>query len=417
MKMLNLMITFLLVAGVAQAGDLAGLQQQALENREVIKRYVANLEKSASNKSLAYSAIYPSIDLSYTANWLDEGTAFEPKENSVASGIATLNIFAGFRDMYNIKSAELLRSAESHKLNGLRQDIKLAVALRYLEIYNRRASLQVAEDSYNTLVKLHKDAVNRYNVGLINKSEMLRFKVDLDNAVITRDKAMAELEKSGALLGREVGGEVDSSQLAFAEFAVLPALLGEPAAYEAEMLGRRSEIKFLEELAKSAAMQVRVEQALYYPRVDVAGIYSKYDDDPVIGRGLDPEEEVRTQVVLSMNLFNGFGKNARISSARLEAEGLSYDLEEARRDYSTQLRNLFLDFKVSSDNVVVADGSISQAEENLRVTQLAYDEGISAESELLDAITSLSRARFNFVAAKSEAFANYFRLTRMTEAL
>ena len=417
MKVLNLMIVFLLLAGVSRAEDLPGLQQQALENRAVVQRYVANLEKSANNKSLALSALYPSIDLSYTANWLDEASLFEAKENSVVGGRVSMNIFAGFRDRYNIKSAELLRRAEAHKLQGIRQDIKLAVAIRYLEIYNRRASLQVAEDSYSTLVKLHEDAVNRFQVGLIKKSEMLRFKVDLDNAVIARDKARAELEKSGALLGREIGGEVDANQLVFAEFTELPGLAEDPASYEEEMLSKRSEIKFLEEVAEAAAMQVRVEQALYYPRVDVAGIYSKYDDDPVTGNGFNPEEEVRAQVVLSMNLFDGFGKNARISGARLEAQGLQHDLEEVRLDYTTQLRNLFLDFKVSSDNVVVADGSISQAEENLRVTRLAYDEGVSAESELLDGVTNLSRARFNYVAAKSEAFANYFRIVRMTEAL
>lgn len=417
MKILNCLIGFLLVAGVAQAGDLADLQQQALKNREVVQRYAANLEKSAMNKSLARSALYPSVDLGYTANWLDEASSFEAKENSVASGRVTLNVFAGFRDRYNIKSAELLRRAEEHKLQAVGQDVKLAVALRYLDIFSRRASLQVAEDSYITLAKLYTDAVNRFEVGLIQKSEMLKFKVDLDNAVISRDKARAELEKSFALLSREVGGEVDDRQLTFAEFADLPPLPGEPAAYEEEMLNRRSEIKFLEEIAEAAAMRVKVEQAQYYPRVDVAGIYSKYDDDPITGSGLNPEEEVRTQVVLSMNLFDGFGKNARIGAARSEARGLGHDLEEARQDYTTGLRNLFLDFTVSSDNVGVAEGSIGQAEENLRVTRLAYDEGVSAESDLLDAITSLSRARFNYVAAKSEAFANYFRIVRMAEGL
>ena len=416
MKILNFLIAFLLVTGVVQAGELAGLQQQALESREVIQRYVADLEKSVSNKSLALSALYPTIDLSYTSNWLDEASSFEAKENSVARGRVSLNIFAGFRDRYNIKSTELLRKAETYRLQGIKQDIKLAVALRYLEIYNRRASLQVAEDSHNTLAKLHEDAVNRFQVGLIKKSEMLRFKVDLDNAVIARDKAGAGLEKSGALLSREVGGAVDYRQLDFAEFTELPGP-AESAASEEEMLNKRSEIKFLEEIAAAAGMQVRIAQALYYPSVDVSGIYSKYDDDPLVGSGLYPEEEVRTQVVVSMNIFDGFGKNAKISAARLEARGLRHDLAEARRDFTTQFQNLLLDYKVSSDNVVVAAGSITQAEENLRVTRLAYDEGISAESELLDAITSLSRAKFNYVAAKSEAFANYYQIVRAVEGL
>jgi len=48
---------------------------------------------------------------------------------------------------------------------------------------------------------------------------------------------------------------------------------------------------------------------------------------------------------------------------------------------------------------------------------VAYEEGATAESDLLDAIANLSRAKSNFVAAKSEGFANYFQIVRMVEQL
>ncbi|EKD39977.1 MAG: TolC, partial [uncultured bacterium] len=70
---------------------------------------------------------------------------------------------------------------------------------------------------------------------------------------------------------------------------------------------------------------------------------------------------------------------------------------------------------VSLENVEVATRSIEQAQENLRITQLKYDEGLQRESDLLDAITSLSRSRYNHVAVQRTAFANKFRLTRMID--
>ncbi len=415
MKIINIAVGILLLTSPAMAADLAGLQGQALENRAVVRRHLADLEKSRQDEGLARSYLYPSVDLSYTANWLDEANhPYEASENSVTSGRISLNIFAGFRDRYNIKSAALLRQAEAHKLQGVQQDIRLAVALRYLEIFNRKASLQVAEDSSATLAKLHNDAVNRFEVGLIRKSEMLKFKVDLDNAVIARKKASAELAKSQGLLLREVGAEVDLDQLTFAEFTELPSL-EEESVYQQQMLANRSELQFLAEAAAAAAMQTKAARALYYPRVDLASIYSKYDDDFL--SAIKPDEEIRTQLVVSMNLFDGFGSGSKVRAARHEAEGVLFDLAEARQEYTIQLQNLFLDYRVSIDNVAVANSSIAQAAENLRVTRLAYEEGVSTESELLDAITSLSRARFNYVAAKSEAFANYFQIIRMVEKL
>ena len=199
-----------------------------------------------------------------------------------------------------------MRQAEEFRLQGIKQDIKLAVALRYLEIFSRRANLKVAEDSFNTLNKLHEDAINRFQVGLINKSEMLKFKVDLDNAIIFRDKARAQLDQSQALLVREVGTDLGVEEFGFEEFVEVPELEDQDK-YRDEMLVQRSELRFLEEMAEAAAFKVNVERALYYPRVDVAGIYSKTDDDPVVGNGTAADEEVRTQVVLSMNLFDGFG--------------------------------------------------------------------------------------------------------------
>jgi outer membrane protein TolC len=70
---------------------------------------------------------------------------------------------------------------------------------------------------------------------------------------------------------------------------------------------------------------------------------------------------------------------------------------------------------VSLDNVNVANRSIEQAEENLRITQLKYDEGLQRESDLLDAITNLSRAQYNYVAVLRTAFSNNFQITRMVD--
>jgi outer membrane protein TolC len=415
MRAINLVLAFLLLMGAtAHAADLAELQEKALAKRETVQGRIADLEKSRKEVTLARSGLYPSLDIAYTASWLDKATTFENREKRVATGQVSWNIFAGFRDRYRIRSARFSRQAEFYKLQGVQQDVKLSVALRYLAIYQGRANLKVAEDSVSTLGKLYEDAVNRFQVGLIQKSEMLKFKVDLDNAVIGGKKAQAELAKSISLLEREVGVAVDAEKLSFEEFGELPGLK-EQSFYEKEMLERRSEILFLEELAGAAAMRVGIEKARYYPSVDVAGIYNKYDEPP--NSFTTDEDELRTQITLSMNLFDGFGKSSRVSAARFEEDSLRYDLAETKHDFLVQLQNLFLDYQVSIENVEVAEVGIEQAEENLRVNRAAYEEGAAVESDVLDAITNLSRAKFNYVAALSEGFATHFQIGRMVENL
>ena len=67
------------------------------------------------------------------------------------------------------------------------------------------------------------------------------------------------------------------------------------------------------------------------------------------------------------------------------------------------------------ENVDVAKEDIRHAEENLRITQLKYKQGLQRESDLLDAVTNLSRSRYNQVAVIRTVFENAFRVNRMVE--
>jgi outer membrane protein TolC len=183
------------------------------------------------------------------------------------------------------------------------------------------------------------------------------------------------------------------------------------------MLAERSELKALRDAAEAAKLQIAIAGSGYYPRVDLEESYSKYDDDYLNGRGNigSQGEELRTQVMVSMNLFNGRATESAVGKAKLEARGLRYDLKEMEDNLKTTLKNLYIDYKVSLDNINVADENIKHAKENLRITQLKYNQGLQRESDLLDAITSLSRARYNYVSVNRGAFLNHFQILRMVE--
>jgi outer membrane protein TolC len=413
MKIVSCLAGCLLLGSAVQAADLVSMQKMAIENREVVQRYSTNVEKSEKDVTVAKGAYFPSVDLSYVVNSLDETTLDgEAAENSIASSKVSWNLFSGYKDKYGIASAEQLREVENYRLQGISQDIQLAVALSYLNVYDRRANLKVTEDAFKTLEKVYRDGENRFDVGLIGKNELLKFRVDYDNADINMKAARAGLDKSVNSLSRQVGAQISLAELTFGEFDQLPGMLSEDE-YARGMLSARSEIKALEGLVAATESQVQAAYGDYYPRVDLVGSYSRYDDDYFNGAGDVKEDELRAQLVLSMNLFRGFTKEASTSKVKLEKRGLQYDLKELKDTFSHDLRNLFIDYRVSLENVEVAKRSIEQAEENLRITQLKYDEGLERESDLLDAIASLSRAQANEVAVIRTVFSNYFQIQRM----
>jgi outer membrane protein TolC len=408
--------------------DLEEMQDIALSKRELVKRYQINMEKSIKDVALARAPNRPSIDFSYQANRVDSqvsgldsqtsglggNSISEPEESSVLRGAVTWNIFNGFKDTYQIESAQLLRQVEQHQLNGIEQDIMLNVALRYLDVYQGKANLEVARKNLLTLKKIYRDAQNRLEVGLIDRNELLKFKVDLDNSDIQVERARANLQKSIELLGREIGQKVELDQLDFKEFEDIPAK--KELHYNASrMFDNRSELLALGKLVDASRFQAQAQESGYYPRVDLIGSYQNYDDDAINGRGDISEDELRAQLQLSINLYQGGATRESVAKARLESRGLQYDFQELRDSLETELNNLHIDFNVSLRNVKVALSGIEQAGENLRITRLKYGEGLQRESDLLDAVANLSRAQFNHVTAVTTVFQNHFQIVRMVE--
>lgn len=416
MKTFKFLLLFLLLATDCIGAGLADLQDLAVANRRVVEKYRDNLEKAGQDQIVARSPYYPSVDLSYTANLLDDDTLTENSENNVVYGTVRWNVFSGWRDRYGLRAVHWQTEAEAGRLAAIKQDIRLKVALRYLAIFAARANLQVAQDSYSNLTKVLRDGENRFQVGLIRKNDLLKFQVDLDNAGITLKKAAAEVDRDWRLLVREIGSEINRDEVAFGEFAELPGLTA-CEILENRLLANRSELQVLARQAAAADAQIGIEMASQYPRVDITGSYRRYEDNLFTGLGDNSQEEFRNQLVVSFNLFDGYARKARTAKAGLQSRTVRHDLNELQDDLVTELRNLYQDFQVAAANVTAAEGGIGQAEENLRITKLAYDEGLETEANLLNAIAGLSRARYNLAAAKSAVFDNHFRILRTTEGL
>ncbi len=411
---LSLVIALIVCAPSVYAIDLEEMQAMALSNRQVIRQYMTFLEQSEEDIVLARGGFYPSVDIGYITNTLDESRITENKENSLAAGQISWNIFAGFRDKYNLLSAKKQKEVEQYKLQAVTQDVQLNVALAYLSVSERRANRRVAESQFQTLEKAYQDGESRFQVGLIGKNDLLRFRVDYDNADITLKAADAGLQKSVNDLSRQVGSEIKLEDLDFAEFKQLPPPI-DKGEYMRKMLVDRSEIKALESLITVTEARSEAELSDYYPKVEVVASGSSYDDDYINGQGSLDDHELRAQLNMSMNLFQGFTTEASVARAKLETRSVRYELAELKNDLTTELDNLYIDLKVSLENVVVAKRAIEQAEENLRITQLKYDEGLERESDYLDAIFNLSRSQYNQVAVLRTAFQNNFRLIRMVD--
>jgi len=411
-----LMIVYILMAmgGEAPAQTLAEFQQQAVANRATVQETRMKLEQSNLDIKIGQSPFWPALDLGYEAHSLNESSAYENDRHSQWNGSLSYNLFSGFRDKYNLEAAEQIQKAREYELQTVIENLKLSVAARYLALFANRQTLIVAEDQLSLLQKRHEDAQHRHSVGLIKRSDVLKLKVEMDNAYLVREKSQADYDKSINLLKHAVGAGVQAQEITFSELKDIPELKA-GSHYRDVMFRQRSEIKALEMVIQSRMKTAQAFRSAYYPQINLSLGYRQYGDDYAWGTSTEVEDEARFYTSLDLNLFDGFRKGNTAKRYDLDVRRAQLDLAELKNLLSTTLDNALLDFEVSLENLSVTLNAISQAEENLRVVELSFEEGVETATEVLDAIYFLSRAKMNFIKAKSTVFLNYYQILRNIE--
>ena len=410
------LVTVMSGGSVFAAVPLESLQKSACENRDLVKRYQADLDILVQEETKALGEFLPALDLGYTLNRLNHDTAVgETRENDTFSGAISWNLFAGFKDYYTLKSVQSLTRAGEFRLELIQHDIRLNVALDFLGIFRSMENLKVAEAA----VKLYDDRLRQIDlmvkVGVLRKTDFLKVKVEMDNALQTRRRVEAAVAAGINRLAFEIGRSIDGSELDFSIFNQLPETEASPD-LETQLLKNRSDLNALRMSFDAAEMTVAASRASLYPRADFSLGYSSHTrDDFFLESFENSDDEVRCQAVISMNLFDGNKKYAVTRQARLGQQKIKFDIRELEAALKTELKNILLDMDVAFDNLDVAKTGTVEAKENLRITDLAFGQGIGTSTDVLDAIFGISRASFNLVTAYTEVFDSHFRLQRLLE--
>jgi len=422
MRQCNLCRTFgllLLVIGVASSGKvsaqqltLSELQQRAVANRQLVEKFKVNYQQGELDTQIRRGAFLPVLDMVYIANQLGEDSTFEDKQNSRLTGVLSYNLFAGFKDKYNLQVAEHLQASKQFELDTVIDDLNLVVALRYLDAYRRQENEKTAEEQLKLLQKRYQDAEKRHSVGIIRKNDLLRLKVEMDNTQQRLTEAQADYAKSINQLAFTTNSAIESEALEFDEFKEIPEVF-DLGYYYPVMLKNRSEIKTLEALVLANENNAKALKAAYWPFIDIGAGYTRFGDNFVLGDRVRDQDESRVTLEARINLFDGMQKGKRVARARLETLKTEYDLGELKQELSTALKNILIDYEVGKKNLEVAESAIFQAKENLRVSDIAYKEGIETSTELLESIFFYSRAQLNQIVARIDLFLNYYRLQRM----
>jgi outer membrane protein TolC len=417
MRKIGFLLIFMVLSGGVNAFGLTleDAVRMALENNHRIKQFGYLHDSAEANVGTSRAGFLPLVDLRYTYTEREDPVVFGGEHSHRYTAEATYNLFNGLADFYGVKSAKSNAQAASYNRKAVVADVVLAAKEAYIRVLRAKSLLETARESVELLERQRNDAELFYREGLFAKNDLLKVEVELASARQELVVAEGNRRISRSSLERVISERISEEEV-LTDFEELPSM--DDLTFEAlkeEMLGRRSELRYLKSLKEVQKFSASSIRGGYIPAVDLAITYEKFEDSGSFAGADLSVEDTRAIVNARWNIFDGFSKYHRMREAKYQARSFDEELKDTEQEMVFQLREAMEQYEVAEGTLDVAKTAVAQAEENYRVTENQFRERAATTTDLLDARTFLTRARVQYSTALYDIHIAASRIERVLE--
>jgi len=324
-------------------------------------------------------------------------------------------LFGGFAEKTAQQSADLLVKASRLDAQRNRQELVYTVSEAYYNIVKLIRSTEVINQNIKQFDEREKDAKNLEKEGVILPNEILKLQLQKHNLELSRlqvDKArQTALFNFGILIGAE-----DASII-----AIDTTLNNAPVAIESlnnflnQAVQLRPELQANALRQQSADAQLRLVKSNKYPHVGLSAGYNYVNPNA----SLIPEANtfINTWNIglgVSYNIGSLYNLKGRINSAKTAINESILQGQQQTDQIRTEVVAAYHNYELALEQQKVILTALEQAQENHRLTDSRFRNGLVGSTELLDANSFLLQAQLNLINSKVDAQLAYQRLVKAT---
>ena len=274
--MLRILVFVLCCCGIANALSLQEAIMLTLQNNQSIKEQEFLLQESKASYKTYQSPFYPSFNLNYGALKSNRIQRVDKKTSGNFGGNLQYNLFNGFSDIYALKSAKALMESQNYQLEATREDVILLVKSAYIDVLRQEQNVRIAEQSKTLLEEQRRQNADFYRVGLIQKNDLLKIEVELNNTLQNLLTYKSALNYALRNLERYIKMQITKESL---EALNIKDMDLEFNALKVDMLQNRSELLFIDKIIESKRYLTQSAKGNFLPEVEVIGAYTRFGDD------------------------------------------------------------------------------------------------------------------------------------------
>jgi len=322
---------------------------------------------------------------------------------SLHQALVTVPLFTSGRITHGISAASSAAEAAKFSEDTSERDLKLQVAEAYVNVLRAMSGLKVAKSHERSLAAHKRDVDNLADQGMVARNAQLAVEVallDAQQQVVQAEDAQ-NLTKAAynRLLSRPLDQEVVIDEIS-------PERLGQDlTALNEQALGSRTELKMIEKQTSALLDQAEVIRRETLPQIGLIGGYQYLQN-----KYFAPDGQWLVGVGLKWNVFDGWSSRKRASVLEQQASAVTEQRKETSSLISLQVRQNWLDLNYASKRLEVTQAAITRANENLRVARDRYTNGLSTNTEVLDAETMRTLSETSHANARYDAVMAGIRL-------
>ena len=307
-------------------------------------------------------------------------------------------LFDANRTKHAIASARLHEEMSAEERRARELDVLIGVVRTYFGVVVSAERIRLAEQAVAAADADLRRAEATFEAGQTTRADVLAVGVHRAAAVQEHIRAVHDHEIARVALNDAVGLDLDEPRAAVTPLTVSSSPTDTLEAYLARALGEGPEARRAALDVDLSAAQTREVGALRWPSVVVHGVLQA--DREHLG---DPGgDSWLAGVALQWNLWSGNQTWSKVRAARhREAQAVAQQRQVASAT-ALRVRQAWLAFRSADERLQVADATVAQAEESLRIVRNRYESGLETVTELLRSETALTEARFRRLAARYE---------------
>jgi len=263
------------------------------------------------------------------------------------------------------------------------------IFLKLIKIYYgvviTESLLNTRKEAQNALAHHYENAKKLKESGQIALIELLNAQVKLDSAKIETTKAKHKYDITKLALKDMIG----ESELPVSNLFVKNNLKNEKK-YEKQMLKNYAGLDVLKSKQSQVNAHIAIEKAAYYPTFFAFGNYLLYKDNSPL---MKMTPNWTAGIGVKFNILSREGKSEKLAAAKIMKNRLSHTIKQAQNDLALLVEKTYKEMLQYRQEYEDLSSSLALANENLRLREIAFKEGLATSVDVVDAQMFLTGAK------------------------